>query len=511
MSSVAATLEVDPPASGGDSYTNLDVITGKVHVTLKSETSVKSIVVKLEGIARTMVPIPEDREATHHDGHERRRRRRRDRDSKNLSVEIHKVLYRQSTLFPPKEVARSSTSNQFTLPAGSYTYNFSFKIPVNVECVQADAASRNAAAIPGMPKFLISKTGIDIAKPPQSHVDGILPPSLSGLGDAASVKYFVKVTINRASMLKMNTRTYYPFVFLPMDPPRLYDSTKMAFVRRQLTVGVSNGSGKKSNGFFSKLMGVNTWPGGTLTFTFEARFPSSGTFVPLAPLPMELYAIFPDHPLELVPEGKMYIGGVSVVLYAKTVAKAHEYHVDHPLKLRLCNRESISIELGLEKAVKTTRNGQSVWELKMPSAVLDGIQIPDYVCPSFDTCNIARSYSIEVVVGFFCVSGTPTDHVSVLTDIILRSGVSPPGTTTNGQTFNRPIPTPLEKAGGGAEASGKGGSLTSEGQEMGPNDSLPTYDDVVSAGPSAATQAVNVQPRRKFGQSKDYYSDFDDE
>ncbi|GEQ72156.1 hypothetical protein JCM33374_g5842 [Metschnikowia sp. JCM 33374] len=49
------------------------------------------------------------------------------------------------------------------------------------------------------------------------HIDAQLPPSLPDMNGMASIKYFVKVTCNRPSILKANLRAYDPFVFLPLD------------------------------------------------------------------------------------------------------------------------------------------------------------------------------------------------------------------------------------------------------------------------------------------------------
>ncbi|ANB11137.1 hypothetical protein AWJ20_3936 [Sugiyamaella lignohabitans] len=519
-------------------------------MTLKSETSLKSVNVKLEGIAKTVIQVTEEV----NDRGKKRETKTRD------EIEIHHVLYKTQTVFPPEDVRKSSTSNQFTLPPGSYTYAFRFKIPVNSDCRQNAASSAsnswgngsngwtpggpggsfaggafssiangrigssisnsiNNVAGPGN-KLLVTGRGIDIARAPslQSHDGGVLPPSLSGIENSASIKYFVKVTVVRASMLKMNTRSHKPFIFLPLDPPRLYDSSKMAFVRRQITVGTSvtspGGSKGRSTsssgggGFFSSLlssqkvssfMGVNTWPGETLSFTFEMRFPSVGTFVPLRPLPIELYALFPANPTTMTERKAIYISSFSVFLYARTFIRAHEHNKEIPLQLNVCDKKNLRLAVSLADAQPVTRNGQTVFELRLPSDLLNGVQFPSYVSPTFTTCNIARNYSIGVEMGFYCVQGIPVDHVGLLSDIIVRSGVSAPSENTSSALPPPPPSRPVQ-----SDPPPEKLKYHTNAEDTQENGELPSYNEVVAAtvGTSSSTQP---EPRRKFEQAPDYY------
>jgi hypothetical protein len=107
------TVALDHPH---EHYTNLDVIQGKVHLRVPNPANVSSIVVKLEGEARTrlMASIRPDRP-------ERQR----------AVLEVHKILYKTEVVWPANTRQEDLAANpkaSFTLNAGSYEYPFQFKV-----------------------------------------------------------------------------------------------------------------------------------------------------------------------------------------------------------------------------------------------------------------------------------------------------------------------------------------------------------------------------------------------
>jgi hypothetical protein len=76
-------------------------------------------------------------------------------------IEVHKVLYKTETVFPPPEIAAKSQSQQYTLPAGEYVYDFRFTIPYRANCRSAKNSSSLSEF--GIPKFILNSGGIDFA------------------------------------------------------------------------------------------------------------------------------------------------------------------------------------------------------------------------------------------------------------------------------------------------------------------------------------------------------------
>lgn len=131
-------------------YTNLDVISGKVILSLPREETISSIIVKLEGESKTTLlrPPPTRNEPP-----------RRGQDQ--VLVENHKILYKLNQVFPPPGTTGGPALNggpngaanpmeaagnvlnalggvggtNYTLRAGQHEYPFNFKIPFNNMCL----------------------------------------------------------------------------------------------------------------------------------------------------------------------------------------------------------------------------------------------------------------------------------------------------------------------------------------------------------------------------------------
>lgn len=59
-----------------------------------------------------------------------------------------------------------------------------------------------------MNRLSFEKGSLDYAKDASTHLRGTLPPSLSGIpDDEASIRYFLKATVNRPQFYKSNMRS----------------------------------------------------------------------------------------------------------------------------------------------------------------------------------------------------------------------------------------------------------------------------------------------------------------
>ncbi|KAI5950348.1 hypothetical protein KGF54_005165 [Candida jiufengensis] len=255
-------IEIDRTTTDG-TFTNHDIIKGKITLVVTKAITLNWIQVKLEGISSTQLSIPKQLS------------NKRDKDKKEkLIKDDHKVLYDTQIVFPPDNIRQVSQAKEFTLAPGNYSYNFEFKIPLNNSCVKMSGISNkvslnlktfdvminngnfNSTFVKNKANQFIneysngngsnSKNSIRPPSPQQQHyhITSQLPPSLSGIGDFAKIKYFIKVTCKRSSFLKTNLRAYDPFIFLPLDldmqnRPLLGNQEfeidyKEAFVRKEL-------------------------------------------------------------------------------------------------------------------------------------------------------------------------------------------------------------------------------------------------------------------------------------
>ncbi|PIS57996.1 hypothetical protein CJI97_001052 [Candidozyma auris] len=222
-------VDVDRHENGG-TFTNYDLIHGVVRLTTTTSISLTFIQVKLEGIATTQLTVPRVL---------KKKNQKENRDK--LLQDVHKVLYDSLIVFPPENVRNVSSSKEFTLTPGDYTYPFQFKIPLNNSCVKTSGISNKVSFSRDNRQILVNNGNFntnliknvaqnyfqaypntpsslpDGQKMQNYHVTTQLPPSISDMGSFASVRYFVKVTCKRSSVFKANLRAFDPFTFLPLD------------------------------------------------------------------------------------------------------------------------------------------------------------------------------------------------------------------------------------------------------------------------------------------------------
>jgi Arrestin (or S-antigen), N-terminal domain len=175
-------------------YTNLDLVTGKVVLNLQSEESIQEIVVKLEGESKSR--LEPNLEQDHLGGRVGQRRQQR---RAQPMTEVHKILYKLSTVFPSEDIKKHTTTKSgYTLRSGQYEYPFSFKIPINNKCNPQNSLYNNIS---------FGGRGVEVARDPDRHITKTLPPSLRGFPGEAEIKYYVKVTVVRPKFFQENHRS----------------------------------------------------------------------------------------------------------------------------------------------------------------------------------------------------------------------------------------------------------------------------------------------------------------
>lgn len=532
---------------------------GKLLLHLDSPETVRNITVKLEGVSFSRVPIPQDEED--------RRRKRKER----YALEIHKFLYHTQVVFPPKKVELAASSRQFTLPGGDHQFDFCFDIPATTECSDVKQPAPYSLS-----RLVIDSTGIDYARDATSHFRGQLPPALSDMNEICSVRYFLKATIHRTSMLKMNIRVYQPIIYISPDnfDPSI-DANETRFARRQVSVWLE----KPSEAQKQQALKMNQNPqqqrrgllrsifsssnaqvpeAASLPLMLDMRFPNY--FNPVKQLPIRLFVINLTDPKTFRGSPIIYLNELTFKLYATTDTRAQMYGKQHVHSLTLMSQLQMSINLPLSEFMPANVPGlNDVWEAELPQSLWEKVRIPDNVAPTFQTCNIKRSYAFEVIAALSTIPGAAPNYVSVVGDVKLLSGISPTAKdwipqpppskvypssqsgTTSGQTAPSsekewiPQPPPSETYTESSAASGSTLGQSSEaftGPATGsaplvdvgavPGDAPPSYSDVVEVGapprpprpqgqagtapPSSAPPGGPIDQRRSYQQSNSYFS-----
>jgi hypothetical protein len=105
----------------------------------------------------------------------------------------------------------------YIISPGMYTYPFQFKVKTwpfltPSSCPKLDLTAPyqipfNNSCSEQTPMQSLNFGGliVDMARPPTQHVKATLPPSIYYPGEA-EIRYYVKVTVNRPSILKENPR-----------------------------------------------------------------------------------------------------------------------------------------------------------------------------------------------------------------------------------------------------------------------------------------------------------------
>ncbi|KAK9473070.1 uncharacterized protein V1510DRAFT_393579 [Dipodascopsis tothii] len=484
-------IEIDKRCS--PTLTCLDVVTGNVRLDLSSTETITAIVVKLEGVAHTMLAVPKKKPTGSVKANE----------SKRLMTETHKILYISQTVFPPENLQEHLTnrSEGLTLPPGRYFYPFEFRIPINNKCIET-------TGITNMLHFK-SNLGLDISRKPTHHVHTTLPPSLSGM-EEATIKYFLKATVKRASMFRMNSRQYHPVVFLPIEPPRPAPSGRQFFVRRQHQFrSVSQTvSTTVRRGLFGKMRGpsrtVSMTPGEE--FIVEVTMPYPPILVPLEPIPLKIYVLKKDGS----EPPKVFLRQMRVHLVCTTRVAAHEYHKEVVLGLPLLEARDLSVASKRSSRPADQLPPERAHEAEFDARKWAQAVIPDMVPPEFKTCNIERKYALEVTLGLSHLSNSNVDELPFLFDVHVWSGIPPPQSLVDEKSagqghLTEGTGTYMDTTAGMGDAVNAAAPPPADADPAAVPVDLPTYDE--ATGSHAAPVSG---PRRTFGQSPNYYTNLEE-
>lgn len=391
-------IHLDGPSA---TYTNLDIVTGRVILNLPAQASFSSIIVKLEGESRTR--LQGIRPGAYSDGQQ---------GKPTTETEFHRLLYMTQTVFPTPELQRQIRSgSSYTLPPGQYEYPFQFKIPFNNVCWDTTNALSNVS-IGGM--------RLEIARDVNRHVKRTLPPTLGGFPGLAEIKYFVKVTAARPKFFQENLRAFHDFRLMPIEPPRPGNSNQEeVYARRSNKFAQAPPTTPKKIAFRRASSNANQdsifEPP---AFNIDARLPNPTILTCNRSIPLRILVRKTNQSSEI-----LFLSTLSIELLAFTDVRAHELKRREGGSWILTSQANMQIPLG-------STNDPINKEHRIPSHCFDQVRLPSSVCPSFDTCNISRSYELEVRVGLsHGMPGKINPELIVLPlrfSVQIYSGIEPP-------------------------------------------------------------------------------------
>lgn len=350
-------------------------------------------------------------------------------------------------------------------------------------------------------------------KTPHHHVKKTLPPTLVGFPGEAEIRYYVKATVSRPSLFKENARAYVPFNFCPIEPPRPPPSDALGYARRKHQFNASlpssplaGPSKSKMAAFFSGKKAGNSASGNTTpTAPFVAidlRIPEPAIITCARPVPARIVVTS----LNGITTG-MTLTSLQLEVVANTKVRAQDVgRVEHGSTV-LFSRSGMAVPLqfgdSAARDASATNAKETELEAEVDSRLWNGTPLPNIVPPSFETCNIIRTYDLFARVGLRYdsagqgVSRFPaTVHRDYPTDLI-----QPQSSTTDlhlpVQIFSGITPPPeLLEAMARSQAQNTG-SAAAPTQPPRPTDTKSSAGapPLPSRKPLAAAAAANVAPQ----------------
>lgn len=333
--------------------------------------------------------------------------------SKKNAFELHRFLYQTQTVL----AAQDQGSQSVTLQPGDHAYPFSIRIPEAVAC--------DTVAHPASPNFerLDLGTKSKQVEGGGSHTLGGLPSSLSDMDKTASIKYFLKATVVRPSVLKKNMRVFRQFRMDPYQAPAVHmglDATAEVVARKSLELQVLEAwpwewpqpKKKKAWNFFKLKKKPPTRP---VAIALEMRYLSNAAFVPGQQIPVKLFVsvTLPDGAHSFY-NTRFVVQRVSIRLQATTELRAHEFETTETQYLSVIDtQKDLNFIVDWAKGTRSRQTSNDVWTTELPSALWEDAVIPESVSPSFAMCTIRRKYSLEITAGLAGGPERGIDSVSV--------------------------------------------------------------------------------------------------
>jgi hypothetical protein len=348
-------IQLDSPHSF---YTNLDVISGRIILSLTSDENVSAITVKLEGESKTVLARPPGGQQNLNPSLVTQRDQRQ-----GVAKEDHKILDKVTQVFPSQDPGSGMTMGvSYMLRRGQHEYPFQFKIPFNNVCWDPEFQLLHPEGFRG---------GYAGQVPHSTHIKTMLPPSLTGFPGEAEIRYFVKVTVKRPSIFKGNRRSEIGFKFMPIEPPRAPPTTNEVYARRP-------------------YMFKNLPPqilGNVPIGEVDARLPNPAILTCSEPVPLRLI-------MRNLNESKqqLYLMFLQMNLIGSTEVRALDVMRVETSSWVIIRVNGLAVPIG-------SPGDEIHTETIVDNKLWDQVPLPNTVAPSFHTCNLTRSYELEVRVG----------------------------------------------------------------------------------------------------------------
>ena len=222
------------------------------------------------------------------------------------------------------------------------------------------------------------------------HVKRALPPSLSGFPGEAEIRYYVKVTAQRAAFYKENFRAEQNFRFFPIEPIRPPPNRREAFARRQFQFAPHIPALQKT-GIFRKPSASES--GVPPHISIDGRLPDPPILTCNEPLPLRVLVKKLNETTEI-----LYLSSFQIVLIGFTNIRAYDLSRTESSSWVIASKANLHVALGTPSTPANT-------DMEIDRTLWSTTPLLNSVCPTFETCNMSRRYELEIRIGL--VHGTP--------------------------------------------------------------------------------------------------------
>lgn len=234
---------------------------------------------------------------------------------------------------------------------------------------------------------------VDVTKTPLRHVKGTLPPTLTGFPGEAEIRYYMKCTVNRPSMFKENARAYVPFNFCPIEPPRPPLTDAQVFARRRHQFIGPNEIGKlPAKSKMRNLLGMEKKgpePGphnsGATAVAIDIRLPEPAILTCAAAIPLKIIVSSSNGCKD-----SLSLQSLQLELVSITHVRAQGIGRTEQSSIVIVSKSNMNSPIHFAEGSDEAEIESRLWHEHI---------LPNIVPPSFQVCNLSRSYELVARIG----------------------------------------------------------------------------------------------------------------
>ena len=255
--------------------------------------------------------------------------------------------------------------------------------------------------------------------------------------------------MQRPSLFKENFRDHAAFRFFPIEPPRPAKNQRESFARKQhaFAPAAETSSGNSGGRLFGRSSDNKAAATGMKapTIILDGRLPDPAIATCNEPLPLRILVNkVNDSPATI------YLRLLDIKLIASTTTRAHELTRTDESLFAILSQSNLKTAL-----TRISTAGSATGPAEIDAKDWGHIPLPNTVAPSFDTCNVSRSYTLAIKAGFSwgTDSGNMASELAVLSlhmPLKIYSGIAPPpqllaamSNPVDHQSSSTPVPVPV--------------------------------------------------------------------